>query len=306
MDWIGLDYSNTLPLGSIFRKHGISFHFYADDCQMYLPLKQNAASSIQPLLTCFNEITAWMALNFLSFNNKKTEVILFGPGSSSSSINIDLGPLAPYNKHVVSNLGVKLDSELKLDKQIGSVVQKSFFQLRQISKVKSILPRPDLEKLIHAFITTRLDYCNALYVGIGQAPIARLQLVQNAAARLLTRTHRHEHITPILASLHWLPVHHRIHFKLLLYVYKCLNGLAPPYLAQLLNKYTPSRSLRSADQLLLVVPKTRLKRRGDRAFAVAAPKLWNDLPLCVRQASSLPVFKSLLKKHLFSLAFNSV
>ena len=90
---------------------------------------------------------------------------------------------------------------------------------------------------------------------------------------------------------------------MLLFAFKALNGLAPPYLADLLKPYTPTRSLRSADRLLLVVPKSRLKQRGDGAFAVAAPKLWNELPLQVRLAPTLPVFKSRLKTHFFSLAF---
>ena len=154
-------------------------------------------------------------------------------------------------------------------------------------------------------MTTRLDYCNALYVGVSASSIARLQMVQNAAARLLTGTRKYEHITPVLASLHWLPVQFRIHFKILLFVFKSLHGLAPPYLAELLQSHTPSRCLRSADQLLLKVPKTKRKLRGDRAFAVAAPKLWNGLPQNIKQASSLPVFKSLLKTHLFSLAFDA-
>lgn len=91
-----------------------------------------------------------------------------------------------------------------------------------------------MEKVIHACISTRLDYCNALYVGVS----------------LLTGAHRHEHVTPILSCLHWLPVHDRINFKVLTLVYKCLNGLAPPYLSELLQLYIPSRTLRSADQLL--------------------------------------------------------
>lgn len=116
---------------------------------------------------------------------------------------------------------------------------------------------------------------------------------------------KHEHISPILASLHWLPIQFRIHFKILLFAFKSLNGLAPPYLSELLHSYKPVRSLRSDDQLLLTVPKTKRKLRGDRAFAVSAPKLWNDLPLHVKQASSLSVFKTLLKTHLFSLAFDT-
>lgn len=156
---------------------------------------------------------------------------------------------------------------------------------------------------MHAFISTRLDYCNALYVGVSQASLSRLQLIQNVAARLLAGTRKREHITPVLASLHWLPVHFRIHFKILLFAYKALNGLAPSYLSDLLHPYAPLKSLRSADQSLLVIPKSRLKQRGDRAFAVVAPKLWNELPPHVRLAPTLPVFKSRLKTYLFSLAF---
>lgn len=189
-----------IPLGSVFRKHSISFHFYADDCQIYVPLAQNNAHSVQPLIDCLNDIKAWLSFNFHSLNENKTDVMVFGP-SCCSPPNGDLGPLSLYLKECVSNLGVKFNSDFKFEKQISSVVQKSFYQLHQIAKVKPILSRPDLEKLIHAFITTRLDYCNALYVGISQASLARLRLVQNSAARLLTQTCRHEHITPILASL---------------------------------------------------------------------------------------------------------
>ena len=148
------------------------------------------------------------------------------------------------------------------------------------------------------------NYCNALYLGVSQSSLAHLQLVQNAAARLLTSTRKHEHITPILASLHWLPVHFRIHFKILLFAFKALNGLAPPYLAELLRPYTPARSLRSEGLVLLEVPRTKRKLRGDRAFAAAAPKLWNNLPQHIRLAPSLSTFKTSLKTHFYSLAFN--
>ena len=105
-------------------------------------------------------------------------------------------------KPIVTNLGVRIDRDLKLDKQINSVVKSSFFQLRLLAKVKPFLSFNDFEKVIHSFISTKLDYCNALYIGVSKASLSRLQLVQNAAARLLTRTGRREHITPVLASLH--------------------------------------------------------------------------------------------------------
>ncbi len=103
----------------------------------------------------------------------------------------------------VKNLGVVFDSELKFDKQINSVVSASFFQLRGLRKLKSLLSFGDLETVIHAFISTRLDYCNALYAGVNQFSLSRLQLVQNAVVRFLMGRKKREHITPILV-LHWL------------------------------------------------------------------------------------------------------
>lgn len=264
-----------------------------------MPLKQT--SCLKSLMDCLNELKAWMAINFLHFNEKKTEVVVF-----ADKANTDLGVLSQAVKPIVTNLGVKFDSDLKFDAQISAVLKSSFFQLRQLAKVKQFLSPHNFEILIHAFITTRLDYCNALYAGLSQTSLSRLQIVQNAAARLLTATRKHEHITPVLQSLHWLPVRFRVDFKILLFVFKCVHGLAPQYLSDLIQPYAPTRSLRSADLSLLVVPKTKRKLRGDRAFSVAGPKLWNDLPLHIRQADSLPVFKSLLKTYLFSWAFNSV
>ena len=160
----------------------------------------------------------------------------------------------------------------------------------------------DLEKVIHAFITSRLDYCNSLYLGLPLTLVARLQMVQNAAARLLTNTKKCEHITPVLASLHWLPVQSRIQFKTLLLVFKALHGLASSYIADIIHPHVAPRSLRSSSQGLLHVPRSRLKQKGDRAFSVAGPQMWNQLPLDIRNAPSITLFKSRLKTHLFTLA----
>ena len=158
-------------------------------------------------------------------------------------------------------------------------------------------------KVINALISSRLDYCNALYSNINKQSIHRLQLVQNAAARLITGTRKSEHITPVLATLHWLPVCFRVDFKILLLTYKALNNMAPPYLTELLEPHIPGRLLRSANQALLVVPRTNRVTKGDRAFAARAPRLWNNLPLEIRIAGSLAVFKTKLKTHFYREAF---
>lgn len=294
-----------LPLGQIFRKYNICFHSYADDTQIYLQLKGNSPASLEPLLQCLGEVKSWMASNSLHFNENKTEVIIFGPSGNPNTSNFNLHSFEPFVKSHAKNLGVILDSNFTFEKQISSVVQRSFFKLRLLSKVRSFLSFKNFERAIHAFIISQLDYCNSLYAGVSQTCLARLQLVQNAAAHLLTRTKRCEHISPVLASLHWLPVRFRINFKILLLTYKALNGQAPGYLSDLLQTYTPLRSLRSSDLLLLAVPRSRLVHRGDRAFAVVAPKLWNNLPLHIRQAPTVNLFKSYLKTHFYLLAFNT-
>lgn len=104
---------------------------------------------------------------------------------------------------------------------------------------------------------------------------------------------RFDRITPILADLHWLPIKYCIDFKILLLTFKIINNIAPSYLTELLSLYTPRRALRSTGQLLLVQPRSRLKTRGDRAFAIAAPKLWNNLHTAIRASKSIQSFKSM-------------
>ncbi|KAF7644272.1 hypothetical protein LDENG_00224820, partial [Lucifuga dentata] len=188
--------------------------------------------------------------------------------------------------------------------QVTKVVQIFFLQLRLISKVRPFLSFSDLEKVIHTFITSRLDYCNTLYSGISKGNIHRLQLIQNTAARFLTRSRRRDHIIAILAGLHRLPFCFRIDFKILLLVFKALHGQAPIYIGDLLSPYEPDGCLRFSGRNLLTVPESHLVTKGDRAFAVRAPKLWNSLPEKLRLAKSVSSFKSLLKTFLYHKAFS--
>jgi hypothetical protein len=131
----------------------------------------------------------------------------------------------------------------------------------------------------------------------------KLQRLQNAAARLITGAARSDHITPHLIELHWLPVHFRVRYNVLLTTFKALHDLAPEYLSTLLQPYAPPRVLRSGDQKLLAVPDFRLKSFGGRAFSCVAPQLWNDLPQYMRDIDSLAAFKVFLKTHLFKEAY---
>ena len=159
-----------------------------------------------------------------------------------------------------------------------------------------------------SLVLTRLDYGNATLVGIPQYQLKRLQSVINTAARLVFSSSRFDHIAPLLHQLHWLKAAERIDYKIALLVYKCLHGAAPSYLADELCQPADlheRRRLRSASSSSLIVRRTRLSTVGDRAFPVAAARVWNDLPQHVASASSLPVFRSRLKTHLFRRCYPS-
>ena len=245
-----------------------------------------------------------MSENFLKLNEDKTKVLIISSIEQRESIISRLGNLAEESNTSVKNLGVTIDSELNFNTHINHVTKIAFFHLRNIARIRDYLSLNDAKTLIHAFVFSRLDYCNALLSGLPKKATDRLQLVQNAAARVLTKTKMREHITPVLASLHWLPVVFRIDFKILLLVYKALNGLAPSYLDDCLPRYVPNRTLRSSSADLLDVPTMKYKKYGEAAFCFYGPTAWNKLPLHLRQAASVDSFKAQLKTHFFTLAFS--
>ncbi len=204
-----------------------------------------------------------------------------------------------YSKHLHIFLAFPNTYFASLKDQINAVVKSCNIQLRAIGQIRKYLSSDAAQHLIHAFITSRLDNGNSLLSGLPDTLIGKLQRVQNTAARILTKTPKFNHITPILKELHWLPVDKRIQFKILLLTFKCLNNLAPAYLKELLEVYHPPRALRSASSLNLKIPTTRLKSYGDRAFSKVAPVLWNPLPNHIKTASTVDSFKSQLKHFLF-------
>ncbi|XP_074533220.1 uncharacterized protein LOC141796151 [Halichoeres trimaculatus] len=293
-----------LPLGDVIRRHGIMFHSYADDTQLYISMSPDDTGPIDALFNCILDIKSWMAENFLQLNQGKTEVLIIDPKAQGEKLFSKLQTLSLTPCNQVKNLGVIFDSELNFIPHIKSVTKTGFYHLKNIARVRPFLSRANTETLMHAFISSRIDYCNALLSGLPKRNISSLQLLQNSAARVLTKTRRRAHITPVLKSLHWLPVCFRIDFKVLLMVFKCLRGLGPSYLSELLLPYEPSRTLRSSGTGLLIIPKARTRTYGEASFQHYGPRLWNSLPEDLRAAENVHIFKSRLKTHLFNLAFN--
>ena len=295
----------TKPVGTICMQYGLNHHFYADDSQLYMAFepKDSPINILYRVECCLDSIMSWMHSNMLKPNTDKTEVIVFASQHNErlvNNISVTVGDSEIKPSVCVRNLGVFLDSRLNMEQHVNFVCRSCFSQLRQIGHIRKYLTTDATKSLVNSRITSRMDYCNALLVGIPDKVIGRLQNVQNTAARLISKSSRYSHITPVLKELHWLPVMYRIRFKILVHIFKALHDESPDYIRQLLQVYEPKRNLRShAQSVSLSVPQSRTATYGDRSFMTIAPRLWNGLPACVRDCNTLSTFKRTLKTHMF-------
>jgi hypothetical protein len=294
----------TSPLGKILRSLGIGYHFYADDSQIYISFNiDETDAAVGKIQDVIKIIKNWMSQNFLCLNEDKTEFLLIGSKSAHKKVNIpyiEIGNERISPAQDAKNIGFVFDHVMNCKKHINVICKAAWHQLRNIGKIRQYLNRKSTEQLVHSFVSSKLDTNNSLLYGLPDSLLQKLQRVQNAAARMVTRQPKHCHITPLLAELHWLPVTQRIQFKVILMVFKALNNLAPEYISDLLVRKTDSsRSLRSNQQNLLVVPRSHSVTYGDRSFRCAGPVLWNNLPIEMRYCDDIVIFKRLLKTLLF-------
>ena len=174
--------------------------------------------------------------------------------------------------------------------------------IHNIGKIRNYLDQPTAEEVIHAFVTSKIDFCSNLLFGLPKKQLDKLQRILNAVARITTKTKKCQHISPVLSKLHWLLITKRIEFKIITMTYKALYGMAPSYICDLLQIHQPNQNLQCASRglLSLVVPAHQTQAYGARSFSVAAPTLWNSLPVDTKNEQSLFIFKKKLKTFLFN------
>ena len=246
----------------------------------------------------------WIVTNKLKMNTDKTEVMLCGTSAKLKSIDIDsvdvCDDTVSFSDHV-KNLGFFMDKNFNLQTHISKTRQKCYYELRKIAHFRPFINEKSTIQLVISLVMSKIDYCNCLFYRMTEENFYKLQVVQNHAARLVTKADKRAHSLYLLKTLHWLPIKQRVSYKVALMVFKCLNDdTFPVYLKELITVYTPSRTLRSADKNFLVKRKMNLVTFGQKSFFYAAPEAWNQLPFNLRSCTVLTAFKKLLIRYVSS------
>ena len=279
----------------IFRQCGFNTTAFADDSNgrktFSISFQYNVL--VYDVKDCIEQITKWSYIQCLKINPDKTEMILFHPKSMEHQIIIG-GTIVGddcirYSKEV-KNVGVWLDQHMTMNKHVNSLVSHCYHLLKNIGRIRSILSSKHAEILVHAVISSRLDNCNSLLMNASKSNLHKLQKVQNAAARLVVRGRRRTPISDTLRKLHWLRVESRIVYKILLLVFKSLHGQCSKNLGV---------KFKSFNGRPLLETKAVNTKYGKRTFSYTGPKLWNALPLDIREENNIEKFKQKVKTLLF-------
>ena len=303
--------SYTEDSADLITSYRLGHHLYADDTQLIGCTKiADVPSTIDRLQRCVSAIGDWCASRRLQLNPSKTKLIWFGSCASLRKIAADdlslrVGGDVIIPTDVVRDLCVTFDSQLTMQRHVNKVASACFHHIRRLKQIRRLLGPEVTATLVSAFVLSKLDYCNAILVGLPKSTIAPLQRAQNAAARLIACLAPRDHVTSTLRQLHWLPVQFRIKYKLCLLMHQIHTSRAPSYLTDIVTQTATvsSRSrLRSGSSDRYEQPRTRLKL-GQRAFSYAAPAAWNSLPQTLQQMSNTDSFKRHLKTFLYQQAY---
>lgn len=222
-------------------------------------------------------------------------------GTSPQLKKVDNFQILLHGQHLrvsdqVRDLGFMLDKNLRLERQVAKVAQSSFSNLRMLHRVSCYLATQHRMILVHSLVISHINFSTSIYFGITKKLVARLQRIINSAVRVALKIRGPHHITPILRQQGILLIQPRINARIATIVHQALCGRAPSFIMTKLQPIINSRELRSSDQRLLAVPRSRTGC-GERAFMICAPRVWNAIPLIIREEEDSVCFAEKLLQH---------
>jgi hypothetical protein len=293
----------------------INLSGYADDHGLQRSFKPSIYveedDSILSLQSSLSSIKDWMDANKLKMNSSKTEFMYIGSWQQLCKCNYassDMVGTKVLRSAHVKYLGVVIDENLTLQKHNAAKCRVAALNIQYISSIRKHLTLESAKQLCYSLVLSHIDYCNVLFMGLPDSTLAKLQRIQNWAAKVALQRRKHDSSHSALYELHWLPVKYRVQFKILLFVFKALRGLTPAYISNLIVEAKPKRATRSSSNkgILLEVPSTKRMTFAARSFSVVGPTLWNSLPSYIKLSDTIENFRKAVKTLLFEEAFRDL
>ena len=293
------------PVGDYLRTCNLKYQMYADDTMICLSIDEADLMNVENRLNIILSklIDVYSSLK-LKINPDKTEVLIIPP----KRLNVTIEKLFLAGEEIIpvnflKSLGVLIDNNLSWSRQINATCSSCYNQLRKLNRIKQYLSIETRIVLVRTLILSRLDYCNSLLSGATKASLNKLQLVQNAAARFIGSVRKYESVNEILYSLHWIPIHRRIEYKSLMFAHQIMHQ--PSSLSYLTDSFHINREANRKSTIYKFKPIISKTSKGEKRFSSYASKLWNSLPLNLREQTDKETYRSELKTYLFKRCYFS-
>lgn len=298
----------TADITSIFNKHKMNYHIYADDIQIYFNIDDRSEKQItEDIKSVMTDIKIWMLQKYLKLNTEKTELIIIGQKRKLVEVpfkKINLEKTEIELKTSIKNVGCILDENLTMDKHTTEIARKCNIQLYKLNKIRKFITQDTAKQLIETLVIPHIEFQSALLYKIKKDNLKKLNNILRRSVRYIYKLNKRTHLEPYFYKLNWLPLLARIEHKLARIILPTLQREQPKYLYKILagnidNDRPNETRAHSNRDMLTQRPKSELHRRS---ITICSPKIYNSIPAEMREENHN---KHILKKHYLEASYSN-